>query len=145
MNNLLSYCGLVKIRISASEKDLPVSDHNFKNENLVFIQRHRKRLNSNLPTNLKSKFKTTLAPSCLTMLKQSSISIGLVLNNPLFYALNMLSIILQANFHKLIFQNRAGGTSVQQFRGQNLILPLVGIGLTDLSKSGRHCEFKWIL
>ena len=103
MNNLLSYCGLVKIRISASEKDLPVSDHNFKNENLVFIQRHRKRLNSNLPTNLKSKFKTTLAPSCLTMLKQSSISIGLVLNNPLFYALNMLGIILQANFHKLIF------------------------------------------
>ena len=26
MNNLLSYCGLVDARISASEKDLPVTD-----------------------------------------------------------------------------------------------------------------------
>ena len=28
MNNLLSYCGLVDARISASEKDLPVSQGN---------------------------------------------------------------------------------------------------------------------
>ena len=27
MNNLLSYCGLVDARISASEKDLPVLDY----------------------------------------------------------------------------------------------------------------------
>ena len=27
MNNLLSYCGLVDARISASEKDLPVNSH----------------------------------------------------------------------------------------------------------------------
>ena len=27
MNNLLSYCGLVDARISASDKDLPVSSH----------------------------------------------------------------------------------------------------------------------
>ena len=27
MNNLLSYCGLVDARISASEKDLPVTGH----------------------------------------------------------------------------------------------------------------------
>ena len=26
MNNLLSYCGLVEVRISASEKDLPVNE-----------------------------------------------------------------------------------------------------------------------
>ena len=26
MNNLLSYCGLVDVRINASEKDLPVTD-----------------------------------------------------------------------------------------------------------------------
>ena len=29
MNNLLSYCGLVDARISASEKDLPVLDVEF--------------------------------------------------------------------------------------------------------------------
>ena len=29
MNNLLSYCGIVDARISASEKDLPLSDRNF--------------------------------------------------------------------------------------------------------------------
>ena len=28
MNNLLSYCGLVDSRMRASEKDLPVQDHN---------------------------------------------------------------------------------------------------------------------
>ena len=27
MNNLLSYCGLVEVRIIASEKDLPVPSH----------------------------------------------------------------------------------------------------------------------
>ena len=27
INNLLSYCGLVEIKISASEKDLPVQSH----------------------------------------------------------------------------------------------------------------------
>ncbi len=29
MNNLLSYCGLVDARISASEKDLPLTEHFF--------------------------------------------------------------------------------------------------------------------
>ena len=28
MNNLLSYCGLVDVRINASDKDLPVQDSN---------------------------------------------------------------------------------------------------------------------
>ena len=36
MNNLLSYCGLVDPRISASEKDLPVHiDENVKNRTLL--------------------------------------------------------------------------------------------------------------
>ena len=29
MNNLLSYCGLVDVRINASDKDLPVSQFTF--------------------------------------------------------------------------------------------------------------------
>ena len=34
MNNLFSYCGLVDARISASEKDLPVSSYYLWNERL---------------------------------------------------------------------------------------------------------------
>ena len=29
MNNLLSYCGIVNVRINASDKDLPVSQFTF--------------------------------------------------------------------------------------------------------------------
>ena len=36
MNNLLSYCGLVDARISASEKDLPVG-HEFMCQNLFYV------------------------------------------------------------------------------------------------------------
>ena len=40
MNNLLSYCGLVDARISASEKDLPVVSSllNINNYSLVFVE-----------------------------------------------------------------------------------------------------------
>ena len=35
MNNLLSYCGLVDARISASEKDLPVRKAHFNRPNMI--------------------------------------------------------------------------------------------------------------
>ena len=35
MNNLLSYCGLVDARISASEKDLPVHVDNIRLKNIL--------------------------------------------------------------------------------------------------------------
>ena len=37
MNNLLSYCGLVDARISASEKDLPVKYGKYGNDYNVFF------------------------------------------------------------------------------------------------------------
>ena len=40
MNNLLSYCGLVEVRISASEKDLPVMKTN-TGEFVVFRTKHK--------------------------------------------------------------------------------------------------------
>ena len=52
MNNLLSYCGLVAARISASDKDLPVNRTKFKASkirkifvlklNVIFTTDHRK-------------------------------------------------------------------------------------------------------
>ena len=41
MNNLLSYCGLVDARISASEKDLPVKEsfENCESFKVLFINR----------------------------------------------------------------------------------------------------------
>ena len=52
MNNLLSYCGLVDVRISASEKDLPVaSTFSLNLVNLAGFKNHS-RININLLSNL---------------------------------------------------------------------------------------------
>ena len=49
MNNLLSYCGLVDSRISASDKDLPVStrQNNVIQKHLITIEHHSLYIQNN--------------------------------------------------------------------------------------------------